>query len=44
MDIAQVDRESRERDDQLERLVKKLLKRIEDLESWKDRHPYEGHF
>jgi hypothetical protein len=43
MDIAQVDRESRERDDQLDRLVKELLIRVEALEGWKDRHRYEGH-
>ena len=53
MDIAQVDRESRERDAQLEDLVNELLvrikrlerlsERIEAVENWRDRHQYQGH-
>jgi hypothetical protein len=61
MDIEQVDRESRERDaqlearmrDQLEALTRDLLVRIQGLErlvtridaieTWRDRHEYQGH-
>jgi hypothetical protein len=53
MDIAQVDRESRDRDAQLEVLVNELLMRLESLErlndrleaveNWCERHRYQGH-
>jgi hypothetical protein len=53
MDIEQVARESRQRDAQLEVLIKDLLVRIQSLErlvtridaieNWRDRHEYEGH-
>ena len=53
MDIEQVARESRQRDAELEALIKDLLVRIQSLErlvtridaieNWRDRHEYEGH-
>lgn len=53
MDIEQVARESRDRDAQLEALMRdvlvriqgleRLVTRIDAIEDWCDRHQYEGH-
>ena len=53
MDMEQVARESRQRDDRLEALINDLLVRVQSLErlvgridaieNWCDRHEYEGH-